>query len=99
MSERLQLWTAWAYVYGALPLAWASVVLHGRTPWRSTELGRHLFTYALIVAVILTFGAIRYFHAGALPAWLEVVRFAAYIAFIPTMGWRVLLQVRAAARR
>jgi hypothetical protein len=41
---------AWAWTYGAFPLAWLSVFLHARTPWRRTELGRHLMIYAILIA-------------------------------------------------
>lgn len=89
----------WAWVYGAFPLAWASVLLHLRTPWRRTELGKHLLTYAVLIALILTFSVLRYFYASDLPEPVEWTRWVIYMAFPPVMAWRVSIQLRAANRR
>lgn len=89
---------AWAWTYGAFPLAWLSVFLHARTPWRRTELGRHLMIYAILIATILTFATVRHFTQAGFPQWVEWVRFAVYLSFPPVMAWRVAIQIRARRR-
>lgn len=98
MDTRAQL-LQWAWVYFALPIAWATVVMHLRTPWTRTELGRHLLVYQALLASILTFVSLRYFYAGELPEPVEWFRFAVYMAFPPVMGWRLWLQIRYARVR
>lgn len=89
----------WAWVYGALPIAWATVVMHLRTPWRRTEVGRHLMVYQALLATILTFSTVRYFSAGTLPGPVEWIRWVTYMAFPPVMAWRLWLQIRFARDR
>lgn len=93
MDTRAQL-LHWAWTYGALPIAWATVVMHLRTPWTQTELGRHLLVYQTLIASILTFATVRYFYADHLPEVVEWIRWAIYMAFPPVMGWRLWLQIR-----
>ena len=90
---------AWAWVYGAMPIGWLCVLMHALTPWRKTELGRHLMVYSLLIAIILTFASIRHFTEGQLPAAVEWFRFVIYLSFPFVMGWRLSLQIRAARRR
>ncbi len=98
--EHLRTMIAWLFVYAGLPLAWVSVVLHWRTPWRDSEMGRHLFAYALILAVIFTFASARYWTKPAVwPHWLEVIHLLTYVVLIGVvMPWRVWLQIAAARR-
>lgn len=93
--DNLEQIAAWGFVYLAMPLAWASVLLHARTPWRRTEVGRHLLVYAVVIAVILSFSTIRYFTTS-LPEWFEVARALTYMTLIPVMAWRIAIQLRAA---
>lgn len=97
MTAHVPLWTAWLFVYVGMPLAWVSVILHLRTPWRKTVFGRHLLSYALVIAVIMSFAATRYwwFRREAFPDWLIVCQFSTYAALVGVMGWRVWLQVTA----
>ncbi len=95
----VQLWTTWLFVYAGTPLAWASVLLHMKTPWRETEMGRHLFTYACVIAAIMTFVSIQYWYKHPLPGWLDNLRFGVYAALIFVMGWRVVLQCGSRPRR
>lgn len=100
MTTHVQLWSAWLFIYAGLPLAWASVGLHLLTPWRRTEVGRHLLAYASVVAVILTFTAIRwwFFRRSPFPDWLQIAQLASYAALVAVMAWRVVLQFRATRR-
>lgn len=96
----LQLWTVWLFVYVGTPLAWASFLLHLATPWRRSEVGRHLLAYAFVIATILTFAAVRWFwfRGQPFPVWLQGIQFGAYVALITVMAWRVTLQIREARR-
>lgn len=89
--------TAYLFVYVGMPLAWLSLFLHLRTPWRRTELGRHLVAYAAVIATIMTFAAVRFwwFKGSHFPDWLTVCQFGVYAALIGVMAWRVVLQLRA----
>lgn len=99
--QHLQLWLAWLFVYAGPPLSWASVILHARTPWRASEMGRHLFYYALILAIIFSFSAAKFFTKDhPWPYWLEVVHLSTYaVLILGIMPWRVWLQVKSARRR
>lgn len=74
------------------PLAWTSVALHLRTPWRDTELGRHLLVYSLALAIVLSFGVLSRLTGGA--DWVEYLRAPSYAVLAGTLAWRVALQVR-----
>lgn len=97
MIAHLQLWTAWLFVYVGMPLAWTSVFLHLRTPWRKTVLGKHLLCYSLVIAAIMSFASARFwwYRRQAFPDWLTLIQFSTYVALVGVMGWRVWLQARA----
>lgn len=97
MIAHLQMWTAWLVVYGGMPLAWASFVLHLMTPWRRTEMGRHLLAYAGVIAVLLSFSAVRWwwFRRQPFPDWLSVFQLSMYVLLVAVMAWRIALQYRA----
>jgi hypothetical protein len=98
MIKNMQLWTIWLFVYVGTPLAWISVLLHLKTPWRKTELGRHLLAYAAVIAAVMTFATVRYWYKQPFPAWLEVAKFGVYVSLIVIMGWRIYLQVGSVRR-
>jgi phosphatidylserine synthase len=100
MIVHVQIWTVWLFVYVGMPLAWASVGLHLLTPWYRTTVGRHLLSYALIIAAIMSFTSTRYwfFRREAFPDWLQYCQFGTYAALIFVMGWRVWLQARSLRR-
>lgn len=101
MIEALRQSTSYLFVYVGMPLAWLSLVLHLRTPWRRTELGRHLVAYAAVIATIMSFAAVRYwwFRRSMFPDWLAVCQFGVYVALVGVMAWRVALQLRARKER
>lgn len=76
-----------------LPLVWISVVLHLLTPWRRTEMGRHLVVHSTAIALVLTFALAHRMLGDSL--LLEVIRFFAYSILVFAFGWRVCLQFRA----
>lgn len=95
MSEQTRMHVLqWAWVYGALPLLWISVVLILMTPFWRSAVGTHLLVKTLLLASILSFSALRYFYAGALPGWVEWTRWVIYMLFPPVILWRVILQAQ-----
>lgn len=86
---------SWVLCTAGTPLAWCSVLLHLRTPWRSTQTGRHLLVYSVVMAVVFSFGEWRLLADRHLPVWAEAGRAFFYIALVVAMAWRVWLQVRA----
>ena len=84
----------WAWVYGALPLLWLSVVLILVTPFWRSVVGTHLLVKTLLLAAILSFSAVRYYSGGQLSDWLEWVRWCIYMLFPPVILWRVVLQIQ-----
>lgn len=83
----------WILLGAGLPLAWTSVVLHLRTPWWRTEMGRHMLTFALVLAVVFSFGTVRQIVGADPPAWLQFARLIAFAFLVVAMGWRVVLQL------
>lgn len=83
----------WILLGAGFPLSWSSVVLHLRTPWRATEMGRHLLVYSVALAAVMTFAVLYRLTDGA--DWIEPPRTFTYALMITAMGWRVCLQVRA----
>lgn len=100
MIVHVQIWTVWLFVYVGMPLSWVSVVLHLCTPWRKSTLGKHLLSYALVIAAIMSFTSARYwwFRRQSFPEWLMYCQFSTYAALIFVMAWRVWLQARALRR-
>lgn len=86
---------SWVLCTAGTPLAWCSVGLHLRTPWRSTQTGRHLLVYSVVMAVVFSFGLWRLLADRHLPDWAEAARAAFYLALVVAMAWRVWLQARA----
>jgi hypothetical protein len=82
----------WILLGAGFPLSWASVVLHLRTPWRDTEMGRHLLLYSVAFAAVMTFAVLYRLTDGA--GWIELPRAVTYVVLTVAMGWRVCLQVR-----
>jgi hypothetical protein len=83
----------YAWVFGALPLLWLSVVLILMTPFWRSVVGTHLLVKTLLLAAILSFSALRY-YVGDLPSWVEWIRWVIYMLFPPVILWRVVLQVQ-----
>lgn len=78
----------WAAVVGV-----ASVVVHSRVPWWTTELGRHLMIYMSVIAAVLAMSAIRFFVGDA--PWFQVLRFIVFIGVPLAMTQRLWLQIKA----
>lgn len=82
-------------IFAALP-AVISVLLHLRTPWRDTDLGRHLLVYSSVIAVVLVLAVIR--RLGPWPLWFEWFRTGVFALVPLVMWWRCLIQIQVARR-
>jgi hypothetical protein len=68
-----------------------SVLAYARVPWWRTEIGRHLFTYMAIVALLTLLGTVRIvFH----PPWFDALRTVTFALFPAVTWWRLALIVR-----
>lgn len=79
-----------------LVVAWLpavlSVAVYARVPWRRSELGRHLMSYMVIVALTLSLGVVRIVWE---PSWFWSLRMAAFALFVGVTWWRLALIVQA----
>ncbi len=77
-------------VLTAIPAA-LSVLAYSRVPWWRTDIGRHLFSYMAIVAVLCWLGVIRIVFG---PPWFDALRTALFALFPIVTWWRLVLIVK-----
>jgi hypothetical protein len=68
-----------------------SVLVYARVPWWRTEIGRHLFAYMAIVALLCSLGVVRIVFG---PPWFDVLRTTLFAAFPIVTWWRFALIVK-----
>lgn len=83
-------------VLAAVP-AVLSPIVHARTPWRDSPMGRHLMVYMTVLGVVLGLSAIDVFvHPD--PWWFVAVQLVSFVGVPIVMTWRLLLQLRGLRR-
>lgn len=71
----------------------ASVILHARVRWWSSEMGRHLMAYMAVIALVLDLGVVRIFFEDSFT--FAVLRTTVFAGVPIAMGQRLWLQVKA----
>lgn len=67
-----------------------AVAFYARVPWWRSAVGRHLFSYMLIVALVLTLGVVRIVWE---PSWFWWLRVGAFALFTAATWWRLALVI------
>jgi hypothetical protein len=76
----------WAAAVGT-----ASVIVHSRVPWWQSVMGKHLFAYMLVFAIVLDLGVIKLVIGDS---WgFQLLRLATFIGVPIVMSWRLYLQI------
>lgn len=75
---------------------WAFVALyHLSAPWRHSEMGRHIMTFMIVFAVVLTMLAVRVIAGIGNTCGLDSPFEAAVFTAVPVvLGWRVWLLLK-----
>jgi hypothetical protein len=71
--------------------SWGSVIMHGRTPWRASLMGKHLMAYMLILALWYTELGIASFITGT-PIVMQGVEAITFLCIPFVVWWRLALQ-------
>lgn len=71
--------------------ATVSVIVHAFTPWRETRVGRHLFWYMLVIAVVLDVQAARLL--GHDTWWSSALQLGVFVGAPIVIWWRLVLQL------
>jgi hypothetical protein len=72
--------------------AWVSAwVTYRRTPWRKSEVGRHLMAYMLSIAVTFTVLTLSTVLADPRPLWFRVLQVASYLGTVAAVWWRCVI--------
>lgn len=81
-------------------LAWAFVVLYAAwAPWRRSEMGRHVMTYSLVIAAVLSLSMARMIGGAGLDTpWFALTRLIVFIGVPVSLGWRIAILWRAQRR-
>lgn len=95
MSDEWLRWYVVAIAVLTVLPAWASVIVHTRTPWRRTRLGRHLMAYMFVLALTFTTLTMDMFMTPD-PTWVDVLGIVTYTFTPIVVWWRLILQVRVA---
>jgi hypothetical protein len=77
-------------LFGTLVPAVLSVAFFARVPWWRSEVGRHLFAYMSIVALMLLLGVAPLVWTP-LPGWFEHVYRGCFGLFMAVTWWRLAL--------
>lgn len=78
-------------VLSAVP-AVGSVLVYSQVTWWRSRWGRHLMSYMVAVALVLTLGVVRLIWHDS--AWFAGLRAAAYVLTVIALWWRLLILVQ-----
>jgi len=94
VSQEVLRWIRGALIFPAALVGIASVIVYSRVQWWRSVMGRHIFTYMTLIAVVLTLSAIRLVTAHD-SWWFTLLQVVAFAGVLLAMTHRLYLLIQA----